>query len=86
MEPQTPNDPVPTTPAPIMDIARPPVSKAAPDAEATAPAEPAPAATPRLSEQKPPKTAASPIGAILLAIIFFVILSAIAYYAYTKTK
>jgi hypothetical protein len=80
----------PKQPSPIMDVTPPlktePVRE--PAAEAPDPATEVKTAEPVKSRPapKPLKTTTAPVGTIFLAIIFFVVLSALTYYAYTKTK
>lgn len=77
-------------PSPIMDVAPPlqPEPVEEPAADAPAPATEVKAAEPVKSSPapKPSKTTTAPVGIIFLSIIFFVVLSALTYYAYTKTK
>ena len=78
----------PTPPAPITDVApptKPAASPEPPKEAAPAPKAPEAKATKPLAP-KPVKTSSTPVLAISLALLFFVALSALAYYAYTKSN
>lgn len=91
MEPHNsePSKPV-SAPAPIMDVAPPPKSEAAlaepPKEAGTVSVEETKSKPKKPIAQKPPKTSSAPALAITLAIIFFLALSALAYYAYSQGK
>ena len=69
----------------IMDVAPPPKAEPTKNPEAP-PAEPTKTPPPKAATPKPQKTASAPVAAIFLAITFFLVLSALAYFAYTKTN
>ncbi len=88
--------PVPT--GPVMDVVAPPVAQdsnpvavaAEPGTESPATAQPAASAPAPVDTKaqkpgpKPAKTHTTPVAAILLAILAFIVLAGLAYYAYRK--
>lgn len=92
MEPQT--NPEPKQPAPIMDVAPPAkpesvVATPPQEDEVNAAQSVQPAAkveSKKPAAPNPEKTSTAPVLAIVLAVLFFMVLSAAAYYAYKKAS
>ncbi|MFA5004443.1 MAG: hypothetical protein WC498_04175 [Candidatus Saccharimonadales bacterium] len=92
MEPtKTPVEPSPKPPVPVMDVVVPPKPSDPPVIDAT----PEVANQPALPDKKPekpnlppksPKQSSTPTLAIFLAVVVFLALAGLSYYAYSKTK